>query len=156
MPAALHPAHGTLIVNMHSGDRPGLGAALLQRLRGEPGLLFEPSSAEGREVLRVARLYRCAHSSYIPCQLSMLCVRAMRRARAQLGIRRDALGGLAYVAGANKQFNAAVVVSRGMHGVRDGAGSAAGKLAAWAGAVGSRAAYPFNAGFRAGLSYLAV
>ena len=63
---------------------------------------------------------------------------------------------MAYVVGADKQFNAAVVASRGMHDVRDGAGTAARRLAAWASAVGSRAAYPFDAGFRAGLSYLAV
>ncbi len=66
LPAALHPAHGTLVANIHSGDRPGLGAALLQRLRSEPGLLFKPESPEGREVLRVARLYRCADCFFLP------------------------------------------------------------------------------------------
>ena len=55
---ALHPAHGTLVVNMHSGPRPGLRDVLRWRLRGNPALSFDPASEEGLELLTVARLYR--------------------------------------------------------------------------------------------------
>ena len=56
--AALHPSHGTLIVNMHCGDRPNLGAALLRALRGQPAQLIDLEAPDGREVLRVASLFR--------------------------------------------------------------------------------------------------
>ena len=55
---ALHPTHGTMVVNMHCGPRPGLGDLLRWRLRREPALSFDPSSEEGRELLHVAHLYR--------------------------------------------------------------------------------------------------
>ncbi len=58
MARALHPAHGTLVVNMHSGPRPSLGDMLRWRLRGEPLLTFDLSSDEGRKLLQVARMYR--------------------------------------------------------------------------------------------------
>ncbi|KAK9915588.1 hypothetical protein WJX75_001243 [Coccomyxa subellipsoidea] len=57
---ALHPTHGTMVVNMHCGPRPGLGDLLRWRLRREPALSFDPSSEEGRELLQVAHLYRDA------------------------------------------------------------------------------------------------
>ncbi len=55
---ALHPVHGTIVVNMHSGPRPGLGDVLRRRLTGEPSLTFDPDSEEGRELLAIAQLYR--------------------------------------------------------------------------------------------------
>ena len=56
--AALHPSHGTLVANMHCGDRPNLGAALLRALRGQPQQLIDAQAPDGREVLRVASLFR--------------------------------------------------------------------------------------------------
>ena len=61
--AALHPSHGTLVANMHCGDRPNLGAALLRTLRGQAPQLIDVEAPDGREVLRVASLFRCA----LPC-----------------------------------------------------------------------------------------
>ena len=43
---ALHPQHGTIIVNMHCGPRPRLGENLLRQLRGLPPLTFDESSPE--------------------------------------------------------------------------------------------------------------
>lgn len=51
---ALHPQHGTIIVNMHCGPRPRLGENLLRQLRGLPPLTFDESSPEGSEVIRYA------------------------------------------------------------------------------------------------------
>ena len=58
--AALHPSNGTLVANMHCGDRPNLGAVLLRVLRGQPPQLIDEEAPDGREVLRVARLFRRA------------------------------------------------------------------------------------------------
>ena len=58
---ALHPQHGTIIVNMHSGPRPRLGENLLRQLRGLPPLTFDESSPEAVEVIRYARVLKYAH-----------------------------------------------------------------------------------------------
>ncbi|CAL8469998.1 g9540 [Coccomyxa elongata] len=81
---ALHPVHGAIVVNMHSGPRPGLGDVLRRRLTGEPSLTFDPASEEGRELLALAHLYRDA-----------------------LLMDLDAEGD-AWVVGAERQFNAAI------------------------------------------------
>ena len=58
--AALHPQHGTIIVNLHCGQRPRLGENLLRQLRGLPPLTFDESSAQATEVIRYARVLKCA------------------------------------------------------------------------------------------------
>ena len=50
--------HGTIVVNMHSGPRPGLGDVLRRSLSGDPSLTFDPASEEGQELLGMAHLYR--------------------------------------------------------------------------------------------------
>ena len=64
---ALHPQHGTIIVNMHCGPRPRLGENLLRQLRGLPPLTFDESSPEAVEVIRYARVLK-----YGPLLLGML------------------------------------------------------------------------------------
>lgn len=57
---ALHPQHGTIVVNMHCGPRPRLGENLLRQLRGLPPLTFDEGSPEATEVIRYARVLKCA------------------------------------------------------------------------------------------------
>ena len=59
---ALHPQHGTIIVNMHCGPRPRLGENLLRQLRGLPPLTFDESSPAATAVIRYARALKCALS----------------------------------------------------------------------------------------------
>ena len=57
---ALHPQHGTIVVNMHCGPRPRLGENLLRQLRGLPPLTFDEGSPEAAAVLRYAGALKCA------------------------------------------------------------------------------------------------
>ena len=66
MAAALHPQHGTVVVNMHCGPRPRLGENLLRQLRGLPPLTFDESSPQAAEVIRYAKALKCA-----PCCLKL-------------------------------------------------------------------------------------
>ena len=56
---ALHPQHGTLVVNMHCGPRPRLGENLLRQLRGLAPLTFDEGSPEAAEVIRYAGVLKC-------------------------------------------------------------------------------------------------
>ena len=56
---ALHPQHGTIVVNMHCGPRPRLGENLLRQLRGLAPLTFDEGSPEAAEVLRYAGVLKC-------------------------------------------------------------------------------------------------
>lgn len=56
---ALHPQHGTIVVNMHCGPRPRLGENLLRQLRGLPPLTFDEGSPEAAEVIRYAGVLKC-------------------------------------------------------------------------------------------------
>jgi hypothetical protein len=60
----LHPQHGALIVNMHSGPRPGLGDRIMQMVAGGPVRFFDPENPQGRELLRVGGLFRCAAACF--------------------------------------------------------------------------------------------
>ena len=57
---ALHPQHGTIVVNMHCGPRPRLGENLLRQLRGLPPLTFDEGSPEAAAVIRYAGALKCA------------------------------------------------------------------------------------------------
>ena len=57
---ALHPQHGTIVVNMHCGPRPRLGENLLRQLRGLPPLTFDEGSPEAAAVMRYAGALKCA------------------------------------------------------------------------------------------------
>ena len=57
---ALHPQHGTIVVNMHCGPRPRLGENLLRQLRGLPPLTFDEGSPEATAVIRYAGALKCA------------------------------------------------------------------------------------------------
>ena len=60
---ALHPQHGTIVVNMHCGPRPRLGENLLRQLRGLPPLTFDEGSPEAAALIRYAGALKCALSA---------------------------------------------------------------------------------------------
>ena len=121
----LHPEHGTLIMNIHGGFLPNPLQQLRARLSNSSfaGAGFDPASSQGAEVLRLVHLYRSGPMA--ACFAGLLadvrpvpdllteqgCVHACRDALLQNG---GSLPGAAYVVKALRQFNVALMVSRGL------------------------------------------
>ena len=129
--AALHPAHGALVINLHAGPKPGPGDWLTSLGRGGPAhpptIVVRPDgTGPGASALATARAW----------SLALL----------------DGGAGSAWLVGVRRQANAVVVVARGGKG--GGANSAA--SAATAAAARAAMALPFDVGDRAAYGYYRI
>eukprot|EP00884_Botryococcus_braunii_P009572 jgi/Botrbrau1/18616/Bobra.0367s0055.1 len=86
----LHPEHGMLLMNIHSGPKMSIPSKLKRAFSGMPDPGFEPSSMEGREISRIAGLLRDA---LLKCN--------------------DQKGGVAFTVACRRQQNITLAAARG-------------------------------------------